>query len=292
MAKKMIGFPGHASLWMLRLFGAMVTFVFTFFVYTSGQVIQYAGAGKPGVAKAAGKTALPGDSVIPVPSYGIRPIDSVIALYGMPHADFSIKGKIRSEAGNAPIKNIKIVATDTSTKQIVDSAITQEDGSFSMTFTRPSWYHTWVIDVRDIDGDQNGAFFAKDTLVSIPLDSLRGGTGFYSGAASADIELFLENRTSVISGDVPGITGSRPALDVSVLPDLSLALRYTLPVQGRAAISLFSASGRLLREISDKWESAGGHNAAIPAAGLSAGTYFLRVQTATHAAIAKVRFGR
>jgi putative lipoprotein (rSAM/lipoprotein system) len=297
MAKKIARFPGQTSRWALRLIGAMTTFIFTFFVYTSGQVIQNAGFGKASDAKAAtGRPALAGDTMIVAPDYGVIPLYGIIPLYGVPLAEFTIKGKIRSEAGEAPIRNIRVAVKDTSTAGVFDSAVTQEDGSFSLSFTVPPAIHTWILEVRDVDGVQNGAFSSKDTLVSIPLDSLKGSSSsvyFYAGAASADIELFLQNATAVIAPGGHGAAAKdKPRVEVFLAANGAIEMRYTLAVQGRAALSLFSADGRLVRGISDRWESCGGHVVAVARAGLAPGTYFLKLQTATHAAITKVQIAR
>ena len=71
MAKKIIRLPGRMSMMLLRLIGAAVTFLFTFFVYASGQIIQTT---SKGLAKA--------DSTIVVPDYGITPLYGIIVWYG------------------------------------------------------------------------------------------------------------------------------------------------------------------------------------------------------------------
>jgi len=269
---------------MLRLIGMMVTFVFTFFVYTSGQVIKSAGLGKSNTKVGASSAALSVDTLIKViPVYGI------IVDYGIPYASFSIKGKIRAKGSDSDVSipNIKVSATDTANKIVIDSAITQADGSFSMTFGAWPMLNTWVLDVRDI----SGVFERKDTLITIPRDSLKGGSGLYAGAGSADIELFLKNSTAVT---VPydGAVKGRPHVIVSWSTNGAIALRYTLTEQDRVAISLFSADGARVREISDAWESSGEYNVQVVRSGLAAGAYFLKMQTSTHAAITKVQIAR
>lgn len=292
MAKKLIRLPWQASRWMLRLIGVMVTFVFTFFVYASGQVIQSAGLGKSNAKVGVDSESLSNDTLIKVvPAYGIAPMYG-IAEYGMPYATFSIKGKIRAEGSDVAIPNIKVSVTDTSTKQIIDSAITQSDGSFSMTFTQSlEISNTWIFDARDVDGDQNGSFANKDTLITIPQDSLTGGSGFFEGTGSADIELFLKNSTAVIVPD-KGAAKMQPVVMVSRAKSGAMELRYTLTVQGRAVISLFSVNGKLVREVSDTWEPSGDHSVQVASADLAPGAYFLKLRTAAHAAITKVLIAR
>jgi putative lipoprotein (rSAM/lipoprotein system) len=222
-----------------------------------------------------------------VPDYGVISPMYGVAEYGMPYASFSIKGKIRAEEGGAGIPKIKVSATDTSNKITIDSAITQADGSFSMTFEESPALNAWILDVRDVDG----VFQRKDTLVSIPRDSLKGGTGFYAGAGSADIELFLTTGTAAIVPD-NGSAKMLPKVTASWGKSGAITLRYTLAVQGRTVISLFSVTGKLVREISDTWESSGDHDIQVASAGLTTGAYFLKLQTATHAVITKVLIAR
>ena len=289
MAKKLIRFPGQASRWLLRLIGVMVTFVFTSFVYTSGQVIQSAGLGKSNAKFGSSSVTTPIDSIIP--AYGVIGPMYGIVEYGMPWANFSIKGKIRAEGSGAGIPNIKVSATDTSNKIVIDSAITQADGSFSMTFIESPGFNTWLLDVRDVDGNRNGAFERKDTLITIPQDSLKGGSGFYEGAGAADIELFLNSKSSATIPD-GGAAKVQPTVMVSFGKNGAIDLRYTLAEQGRAVISLFSANGKLIREISDMWESRGDHTVQVAGAGLAPGAYFLKLQAATHTVITKVLIAR
>jgi len=289
MAKKLIRFPGQASRWLLRLIGVMVTFVFTFFVYTSGQVMQSAGLGKSNAKFGLSSVAAPIDSIMT--SYGIIGPMYGIAEYGIPWANFSIKGKIRAEGSGVGIPNIKVSATDTLNKIVIDSAITKADGSFSMTFMQSPAFNTWLLDIRDVDESQNGTFERKDTLITIPQDSLKGGSGFYEGAGSADIELFLNSKSSAIIPD-GSAAKVQPNVMVSFAKNGAIDLRYRLAAQGRVAIFLFSANGKLIREISDTRESSGDHNFQLASTGLTPGAYFLKLQTAMHSAITKVLIAR
>jgi hypothetical protein len=174
---------------------------------------------------------------------------------------------------------------------VIDSAITKADGSFSMTFMQSPVFNTWLLDIRDVDENRNGAFGRKDTLITIPQDSLKGGNGFYEGAGAADIELFLNSKSSATIPD-GSAAKVQPNVMVSFGKNGAIDLRYTLAVQGRAVISLFSANGKLIREISDAWESRGDHIVQVTGAGLTPGAYFLKLQTATHSAITKILIAR
>ncbi len=294
MAKKLIRLPGRMSGMLLRLIGTGITFLFTFFVYASGQIVQSTSSGKSTSAKNVLAKAGHADSAISVaPAYGISPMYGPIAEYGMPHAQFSIKGTIRSLDKDSPVENEKIVVQDTATKQVVDSAFTAADGSFFITFSQyPAVLNTWILEARDVDGTQNGSFLNKDTLVSIPADSLKGGSGWYIGADTVDVELYLTRASSAAAPLRPQDSKTRPSMLVWRGLDGAIDMRYSLPSQEQTRLALFGANGRLVRELFDKSESAGLHEARLETSGLLAGTYFLKLQAGSMAAITRISIER
>jgi Secretion system C-terminal sorting domain len=273
MAKKIIRLPGHMSMVLLRLIGAAVTFLFTFFVYASGQIIQTT---SKGLAKA--------DSTIVVPDYGIAPLYGIIVWYGPASAQFSVKGTIRSQADNAAIENVKVFLKDTTTKQVVDSALTAADGSFSMTFIQSPVFHTWIFEAQDIDGAQNGSFQNKDTLISIPAV---GGL-----ADTATIELYLQKLSQAVNPVGPGASPAGMSMRAWRSANGTIEMRYALPAGAQTRMALYDATGRQIKEIFDRSQSAGEHEARLETSGLSAGIYFLKLQTGTHAAITRISIER
>jgi len=91
----------------------------------------------------------------------------------VPYAQITIKGTVRF--GNLPVSREKITLLDTATKKIVDSALSDASGSFLMTFSAgPPWPNTWILITSD--GGHPGCCFTLDTLISIPIDSLKGSS--------------------------------------------------------------------------------------------------------------------
>jgi|GEM_PF-1867043 hypothetical protein len=281
MAKKIIRLPGTMSRMLLRLLGAAITFIFTSFVYASGQVVTAAGAHKTSLAKL---TAGQGDtSVIIDPLYGIVWYGPVILPYGQ----FSIKGTIKSLDDQMPV-NAKILLRDTTTKQVADSAVTALDGSFFMTFNEVVYLNTWIFEVREAKGAQSVSYVDKDTLVSIPQDGLKGGNGSFRGADTIDVELYLQKASSATEKAAPHSLLPRLSLRAWRDADGTIGMQYALPSQGRTHAALFNANGALVKELFTRDEPAGEHDARFETAGLQAGMYFVKILAGRYAAIAKV----
>lgn len=281
MARKIIRLPGRMSFLILRLIGAAITFLFGFFVYASGQVIQ----ANRGLAKA--------DSSVVPPEYGPAPLYGVV-LYGMPYASFTIKGTVISAGpvyGKSAISSERLTLQDTLTKQIVDSAVSKEDGSFSMTFSEmPRALMTWILITSD--GGAPGCCATLDTLISVPQDSLKGGSGFYAGADTVNIDP-LAGCGCLLSKDP--VTNDNPqtlAMKVWQVSGGAIEARYMLPNSERIHMALYGISGKLMKEFIDRSESAGVHDTRLETSGLPAGIYFLKLQTGSHAAITRISIDR
>jgi putative lipoprotein (rSAM/lipoprotein system) len=302
MAKKIIRLPGRMSLMLLRLVGTAITFLFTFFVYASGQVVQATASGRSTAGQAGMAKVAKLDSTTISPLYGIAPAYGIVE-YGpveIPYAHFMIRGTIKSLAENAPVKNAKVVLQDTTTKQNVDSASTASDGSFSMAFTQyltasealGTSPFTWILDVQDKDSAQGGPFLSKDTLISIPRDSLKGGSGVFAGADTVDIELYLQKASAAALQTRPAGMQSRMAMRAWRAADGTIEMRYALPAAVQTRLSLYDANGRLTREFFDRTEAAGEHEARLETYGLSAGIYFIKLLAGAQAAITKISIER
>jgi putative lipoprotein (rSAM/lipoprotein system) len=82
------------------------------------------------------------------------------ACYGTPQdmgLDVLIKGQVKSEKTNNPVKGIKVSIEDKMQYEITDA-----DGKFSF-YTETS--DSYLIRFEDIDSNQNGIFTGKDTLL-------------------------------------------------------------------------------------------------------------------------------
>ena len=260
MAKQLIRFPGHMSRLLLRIIGMAVTFLFTFVVYVSGQVIS------------TGRFLSKADSGYINPLYG------PIYAYGMPTALFTIKGTIRSLADSTPVKNAKIIVQD-SAKEVLVSSFTAANGSFSMTpmsgITVLAEPNNWILEVQD------SLFLTKDTLISIP--SYQGDT--------VDVELYLQ-KIPLAAKPIGGsdISKAAPSLQVRQEARGSIETSYVLPTSGQMHLALYGVNGRLVKTFLDRYESVGKHEASLGISGLPAGIYFLKLQTDTHMAITKISY--
>ncbi len=115
--------------------------------------------------------------------------------YGMPHADFKINGTVKSDQSDTPIRGISMSLRSTSDNVIVtDSTLTDSLGRYSIEFTDGvSKNNTWILRANDVDGNENGVFSQKDSIVSIPENELSGGNGnWYMGKGEKEVNLGLE----------------------------------------------------------------------------------------------------
>jgi putative lipoprotein (rSAM/lipoprotein system) len=304
MAKKMTKLPSHLSRMFLRLMSAACAFTFTFFVYATGQVIQ-SDAGSGSVKAASGLSKVSQDSLILVsPDYGVIPMYGIMApaygvipLYGVPYADFTVKGTIKSENNQLGLANIKVTLEDTTSKTVVDSGFTAQDGSFSLKQTSTPWFNTWVFRAQDIDGTANGLFSEKDTLISIPMDSLKDSVSalFYKGKGVASIDLFLKELSTGVQppqGPLAAHSSSGQTIHVSRPENGRIEAGFTLASPARTWMALYDAKGRLVRELFDKNESAGSHSAVIETSSLAEGAYFLKLNTDAFVSVAKIIIAR
>lgn len=268
MAKQLIRFPGRMSRFSLRLIGAVVTFLFSFFVYASGQVIS-------------GGRALPiADSsiVLPVIAYGVMSPVPVT---------FTVKGTIRSKADSTPVKNARVTVKHQDTEQPVDSSLTATDGSFTMTFPGNWGVNYWILEVQD------SLFLTKDTLLAdtfslnYPADSIN----IENGLPTLDVELYLQKipmAARLIGGS--DISKAAPSLQLTQKTKGSIETSYVLPTSGQIHMALYGVNGRLVKTFLDRYESEGKHEASLGISGLPSGIYFLKLQTNTHAAITRISY--
>lgn len=112
--------------------------------------------------------------------------------YGTPMADFEIKGKV-TDSENTPIPGIEVSAHDFRTGN--SGTLTGKDGSFSLSF-RQFPAELVDINVKDIDGEENGGVF-NDCTVSVPVvqtEKPAKDDNWYSGKYSGDIDIILKEK--------------------------------------------------------------------------------------------------
>jgi hypothetical protein len=108
----------------------------------------------------------------------------VIALYGVPNAEYIVKGNVTNSANGAAINNIRIVMTNTNLSQSSDTTYTDSQGNYTVQVR--DYYNsiqTYKVTASDEDGFQNGGVFQSDTL-KVQLDhnnKLTNGAGWNNG---------------------------------------------------------------------------------------------------------------
>ncbi|MDR1526164.1 MAG: radical SAM-associated putative lipoprotein [Dysgonamonadaceae bacterium] len=93
------------------------------------------------------------------------------AEYGMPHADFVLKGTVTSAATSQPVKNIQVVRPfweygygyEGGYAAIGDTVYTDENGKFAFEFDGlPTM--KYQLKLKDIDGQENGGQFVSKEI--------------------------------------------------------------------------------------------------------------------------------
>lgn len=120
--------------------------------------------------------------------------------YGTPKATYQIKGKVKSEQGEA-IKGIQVLIENIEEVYYIrrDSTLTKEDGSFDLNMGDfPDKTNTYRVISSDIDGSENGGSFESDTtMVTFNSSELRGGKGAWNwGSATKEIRITLKKKTN------------------------------------------------------------------------------------------------
>lgn len=120
------------------------------------------------------------------------------AMYGVPHADFSIKGKITDSKGTLiPGIQIRYASTYTGNGQTWLDSIPETSIARNGTFdSRFQCFPTNNLRVytTDIDGDENGSFANDSIDIELKGDDYKGGEGWFSGTVEKDITLVLKEK--------------------------------------------------------------------------------------------------
>lgn len=108
-----------------------------------------------------------------------------VAEYGVPSADYVIKGKVTSSATEKPIKNIRVVIPGIKYPFLgLDTTYTDANGEYEVKYGDfPILSEQYKVVFSDIDGANNDGQFRSDTLkVSFSAsDQVKKGSGWYSG---------------------------------------------------------------------------------------------------------------
>lgn len=112
--------------------------------------------------------------------------------YGAPRATFIVNGTISSEASDETVEDIKVVMVRDGFYPN-DSTVTDGSGLFEVKdqwgFPEDSEY---LLKIRDVDGDVNGAFEDLDTTVVFEDPEFEGGDGNWNyGETSKEFNIRL-----------------------------------------------------------------------------------------------------
>ena len=107
--------------------------------------------------------------------------------YGVPHADFVVKGTIESFNDASPIPDIKV-------KMGYDSTYTDTEGKFSVENSGFPGDQTFQLEVTDVDGVANGEFNPVDTAIVFNDPEFTGGSGeWYEGKTEKEVIIKLKS---------------------------------------------------------------------------------------------------
>jgi putative lipoprotein (rSAM/lipoprotein system) len=128
------------------------------------------------------------------------------AEYGVPHADYEIKGIVTDSITSSPVQHIRVTITQNLTYTKNDSILTHVDtlavketdstGKYDIQFqTFPLEELTFKVKADDIDGTANGGnFTSQQKDVSFKQSDLSGGKDWYDGKAVKIIDIKLKKK--------------------------------------------------------------------------------------------------
>jgi putative lipoprotein (rSAM/lipoprotein system) len=113
--------------------------------------------------------------------------------YGMPHANYKIKGVVKAAKTGSPISGILVSLRDTlREKMVTDSTFSDSLGRYIFEYSDFPEISR-ILRAVDIDGNENGEFIQKDTIISIPESELTGGEGgWYHGYCEKNVDIQMD----------------------------------------------------------------------------------------------------
>lgn len=118
----------------------------------------------------------------------------MMAMYGTPTANFSVKGTVTDEKGK-PISNLQVILGQRYYNNSgviydvnyvpIDTLTTDAKGVYQMSKTRFP-VQNLQIDINDIDGEAGGGQFQSSSLV-IQNIQYEGGEGWFRGTANVKV---------------------------------------------------------------------------------------------------------
>ena len=127
------------------------------------------------------------------------------AMYGSPHADFAVKGKVTDDTGKA-VKGIKTVVdayygwTDDAgysytNLDYTDTLYTDSNGMVQCEATVFSKPTKLVVTLTDVDGAENGGEFEELVIDDFEINQVKKGDGsWYNGKYETEFNTRLEKK--------------------------------------------------------------------------------------------------
>jgi putative lipoprotein (rSAM/lipoprotein system) len=108
--------------------------------------------------------------------------------YGVPSAEFKVKGIVKDLSSGAVVKGIQ-VAMDYDTVKV------SPDGSYTVKARRFPEDQDFTLRFRDVDGEANGEYQDLDTLVKFKNPVFKGGDGhWYEGSTETTLDINLKPK--------------------------------------------------------------------------------------------------
>lgn len=127
-----------------------------------------------------------------------------ICEYGVPHVNFSLKGKVTDSETGSAIEGIQVKLTIPNEQdnhfEGNNIVLSGGDGSYdiSLLYLWPQAY-SFEVEASDIDGEDNGGYFAPAVyVVEVAKDDFQNGSGsWYEGLAEKELNISLDKGPSL-----------------------------------------------------------------------------------------------
>jgi hypothetical protein len=129
-----------------------------------------------------------------------------VAEYGVPSADFKVKGTVKSAHTGNPIPNIRIIVKEPFERN-ADTAFTDAGGNYSLEINQIIGFPV-KIHAHDVDGEANGSFNPDSIVVDWDnVSRIKKGKGWYKGMYEKnDADFILKSPVAMPMYGVPAAT--------------------------------------------------------------------------------------
>ena len=127
--------------------------------------------------------------------------DEVLLLYGSPHAQFIMRGDVKSAADNKLIPEIIVEVREEYpsegglTSVLVRTGFSEDNGKYRVVVGDNSRDHTFHLKFVDTDGALNGEYESLDTTVVFKDAEFTNGDGsWYIGSTEQEVNIKLKPK--------------------------------------------------------------------------------------------------